>query len=134
MISAREERIPLSGSTDGRPIKVVAIATPGTLVHTACRGAAQTTIDEVHLWVANQTAIAATLTLEWGGVVAPDDHVTTATVVAANTTPQKIADGLVLRNELIIRAFSGTANALTIFGYVNRIARVTYPGKVGGAT
>jgi hypothetical protein len=131
--------LPLSGSTDGKPIKIVAVASPGTLIHTACLSTAtarDTTLDEVHLWVANQTAGAQTITVEWGGPTNPDDRTTTAYSVAINTLPFKLADGLVLRNGLTIKAFAGGggANTLTVFGYVIRHVRTVYSGKVGGPT
>ena len=46
----------LSGSTNGRMIKVVAVATPGTLIHTAIAGAVD--IDEVWLYACNTDAAA----------------------------------------------------------------------------
>lgn len=131
-----ETRIILSGSTNGRVIPVAAAATPGTIIHTAISSATigPGTIDEVHLWVSNVTGGAATLTIEWGGVVAPGDLLVAAYNVAANSAPIKVVDGQVLQAALVIRAFSGTANALNISGYVNRKARITYAQKVGGPT
>jgi hypothetical protein len=109
----------LSGSTNGREIPVAAVATPGTLIHTAIAGAAA--FDEVYLWVSNVTGAAATLTLEWGGVTDPGDHMVKAYSIPANSAPIPIATGQVLNNGLVVRAFSGTANALNIGGFVNRI-------------
>lgn len=113
-------RILLSGSTSGRAIPVVATATAGTLIHTAVAGAAA--YDEVYLWVSNVTGSAATLTIEWGGVTDPGDHLTKAYSIPANSGPVAIAVGQVLNGGLAIRAFSGTASALNITGFVNRIA------------
>jgi hypothetical protein len=112
-------RVLLSGSTSGRVIPVAATATPGTLLHTAVAGA--TSFDEVYLWVSNVTGSAATLTIEWGGVTDPGDHITKAYSVSANSGPTLIVAGEVLNGGLVIRAFSGTANALNVSGYVNRI-------------
>lgn len=109
----------LSGSTNGRAIPVVATGTAGTLVHTALAGT--TGFDEVYVWVSNVTASAATLTIEWGGVTNPGDHVTDTLSIPANSPPINILSGQVLQNGLIVRAFSGTASALNISGYVNRI-------------
>lgn len=109
----------LSGSTNGRVIPVAATATPGTLLHTAVAGTSD--IDEVYLWVSNVTGSAATLTVEWGGVTDPGDHLVKAYSIAANSLPVLIADGLQLQNGLVIRAFSGTASALNVSGYVNRV-------------
>jgi hypothetical protein len=109
----------LSGSVNGRNIPVAAIATPGTLLHTAIAGLVA--FDEIYLWVQNVTAAAATLTIEFGGVLDPGDHLVKNYTIPANSPPIPIATGQVLQNGLIVRAFSGTANALNISGYVNRI-------------
>lgn len=114
---AAYSRVLLTGSTNGRAIPVAATATPGTLLHTAIT----TGFDEVYLWVSNVTGSAATLTLEWGGVTDPGDHTTKALSIPANGPPVPIMVGQVLNNGLAVRAFSGTANALNITGYINRI-------------
>lgn len=117
---ANFSRLLLSGSTNGRVIPVAATTTPGTLVHTALVGVVG--YDEIYLWVTNITGTVATLTLEWGGVTAPGDHLVTTLSIPANSPPLPIATGQVLNNGLILRAFSGTASALNLSGYVNRIA------------
>lgn len=110
----------LSGSTNGRAIPVAATATPGTVVHTAIAGT--TSFDEVYAWVSNVTAASATLTLEWGGVTDPGDHMVKAFSIPANSPPIPIVTGQVLQNGLIVRAFSSVASALNITGFVNRIS------------
>ena len=109
----------LSGSTNGRAIPVAAAATPGTLIHTAIAGT--TSFDEIYLWVVNVTGAAATLTLEYGGVTDPGDHACKALSIPANSQPIAVLAGQVLQNSLVLRAFSGTASALNLFGYINRI-------------
>ena len=109
----------LSGSTNGRAIPVAAIVTPGTLIHTATSEGSG--FDEVYLWVSNVTAAAATLTVEWGGVTDPGDHIVKAYPVPANSPPIPIVTGQVLKGGLLCRAFSPTANALNVSGFVNRI-------------
>ena len=109
----------LSGSTSGRVIPVAATATPGTLIHTAIAGAAA--YDEIYLWVSNVTGSAATLTLEFGGVTDPGDHAVKALSVPANSGPVAVLVGQVLNGGLVLRAFSGTASALNVFGFANRI-------------
>lgn len=110
----------LSGSTNGRTIPVGATATPGTLVHTALVGTAG--FDEVYVWVSNVTAAAVALTIEWGGVASPADHAVKELSIPANSPPIPILTGQVLQNGLAVRAFAGTANALNLTGYANRIA------------
>jgi hypothetical protein len=109
----------LSGSANGRPIPVVATATAGTLIHTAVTGT--TSFDELYVWASNVTAIAATLTIEWGGVTDPGDHLTKAYNIPANSLPIPIALGQRAQGGVVIRAFSGTASALNITGYYNRV-------------
>lgn len=109
----------LSGSTNGKGIKVAATATAGTLIHTAVAGTSS--IDEVWLYAHNTSSAAVKLTLEWGGVAAPDDHIEIS-IPAEGTGMVLVAPGILLQNDLNIRAFAATANVVNIFGYVNRIA------------
>lgn len=107
----------LSGSTSGRPIPVAATSTPGTAIHTA--GA--TGFDEVYLFASNVTASAATLTIEWGGVSDPGDHMTKAYSIPANSPPVPVAVGQRIAGSLAIKAFSGTASAINITGWANLV-------------
>lgn len=117
---ASYSRVLLSGSpASGREIPVAAVGTPGTLIHTAVAGA--TSFDEIYLWASNVTAAAATLTIEWGGVVDPGDHMCKALSIPANSPPIPIVTGLSLNGTLVVCAFSGTASAINIGGHVNRI-------------
>ena len=117
---ATYSRLLLSGSTNGRAIPVAATATPGTAIHTAVTGTSS--FDELYLWASNVTTATVTLTLEWGGVTDPGDHMVKAFSIPANSPPIPIATGQVLNNALLVKAFSGTASAINITGYVNRIA------------
>ena len=111
---------PLSGSTDGRPVKVVATATAGTVIHTGSTTA--TTIDEVWLYATNTSAADVKLTLEWGGVSSPDDLI--EQTITAEAGLVLIAPGLLVKGNstaLIVRAFAATANVITISGYINQI-------------
>jgi len=105
----------LSGSTNGRNIKVTATATPGTLIHTA--HASNT--DEVTLRASNTSTADVKLTLEVGGVTSPDDLVEI-------TIPAEMGEFEVLKRRLtggvVVRAFAGTANVINIGGEVNRIS------------
>lgn len=116
---ATYQRILLSGSTSGKPIPVAATATPGTLIHTAVSGA--TSYDEVYLWVNNVTANAVNLTVEWGGVTDPGDHICKSVSVPAYSPPIPVVTGEVINGGLVVRAFGGTASALNVHGFVNRI-------------
>jgi len=107
----------LSGSTNGRPIPVVAVATPGTTIHTT--GAAG--YEELFLFASNVTAVAATLTVEFGDVGDPDDHLVKAYSIPANSPPVPIAVGQRLSGGVAVKAFSGTASAINITGWANLV-------------
>jgi hypothetical protein len=110
----------LSGSTDGRGILVAATATAGTLIHTG--PTATTSFDEIWMYAQNTSASAVKLTVEWGGVTAPNDHI--EFTVPAESGLYLIAPGLVIKGNataLVVRAFAATTNVLTIHGYVNKI-------------
>lgn len=116
---ATYSRVLLSGSTNGKAIPVVATTTPGTTFHTAVAGTAS--FDEVYLWANNATGTAATLTIEWGGTGVGNNVPLTLTI-PANSPPIPILTGQVIQNGLTCAAFSGTASAINLTGYVNRIA------------
>ncbi len=111
----------LSGSTNGRAIKVAATATAGTTIHTGSTTA--TTLDEVWLYAQNTDTLARKLTIEWGGTTAPDDLI--ELTVGAESGLVLVAPGLLLEGNataLIVRAFAAATNVITIHGYANRIA------------
>lgn len=110
----------LSGSTNGRPIKVAATATPGTLLHTAVAG--PTDADEITLWACNTDTVDRLLTLEVGGVTAPDDHV--QVTIPAESGLVEVLPGVRLRAGLVLRAFAAAANVVTVVGRVERISEV----------
>ena len=113
-------KVKLSGSTDGRAIKVAATATAGTTIHTG--STTTTTYDEIWLYAQNTDTSAVKLTLEWGGTSAPDDLI--ELTVPAESGLVLVAPGLLLKGNataLIVRAFAATANVITIHGYVNQI-------------
>lgn len=108
-------KVKLSGSTDGKGIKIAATATPGTLLHTANA----TALDEIWVYVVNSDTTARKLTIEWGEVTAPDGNI--EVTVPAESGLLCVIPGLLLTNALVVRAFAATANVLIAHGYVNRI-------------
>jgi hypothetical protein len=106
----------LSGSTSGKQIKVVATVTPGTLLHTAVTGT--TSFDEEWLYATNTSASTVTLTLELGGVAAPDDNVIVQ--IPPNIGPVNVLAGIRLNGAVVTRAFASVANVIVIHGNVNR--------------
>lgn len=107
----------LSGSTNGRMVKVVAVATAGTLIHTAVAGASD--IDEIWLWAINTDTTDRKLTIEFGGVAAPDDLI--EVTIRAEAGLVLIIPGMTLQNSLVVRAFAAAANVVLVGGFVNRI-------------
>jgi hypothetical protein len=107
----------LSGSTNGRNVKVVATATAGTTIHTAPSGT--TTFDEVWLFAVNTHSIDVNLTIEFGGTTAPDDEINLTLKAYQGLT--LIVPGLLLNNSLIVKAWASVANVILLNGYINRI-------------
>jgi len=117
---ATYSKIALSGSTDGKLIKVAATATAGTTIHTGSSTA--TTFDEVWLYAVNSDTTDRKLTIEFGGVSSPDDLI--EQTITAESGLLLIVPGLVIKGNataLVVRAFAATANVVMIGGYVNRI-------------
>ena len=113
-------KIHLSGSTDGRLIKVAATATAGTTIHTG--SATATTYDEVWLYAVNSDTTDRKLTIEWGGTSSPDDLI--EQTITAESGLLLVVAGLVIKGNatpLVVRAFAASANVVMIGGYVNRI-------------
>jgi hypothetical protein len=111
----------LSGSTDGKGIKVVQTATAGTTIHTGSTTVA--TLHEVWLYAVNSSASDVKLTIEWGEATAPDGNI--EYTVKAENGLYLIVPGLILKGNataLVVKAFAATANVIVIHGYVNVIA------------
>lgn len=105
----------LSGSTNGRGVKVAATATPGTVIHTAHA----TSLDEVWLWCVNSDTAARKLTVEFGGTTSPDDLIEVA--IPAESGLVLVSPGLTVTGGVVVRAFAASANVLVVMGHVNRI-------------
>lgn len=109
----------LSGSTDGKAIKVVQTATAGDTIHTAVAGTTAGTFDEIWLWAYNGHTAAVTLTIEFGGATVPDQNIIVTLASKSGLIP--IVPGLILQNGMVVKAFAGTANVVTIIGFVNNM-------------
>lgn len=107
----------LSGSTNGKQIKVVATATPGTTIHTAVAGTAAW--DEVWIYAQNNHTAAVDLTIEFGGTSSPDDLIVAS--IPSKTGLYLIVPGLLLQNSLVVKAFASVANVISLTGFVNSI-------------
>jgi hypothetical protein len=116
------DKVVLSGSTGGMPIKVVATATTGTTIHTT--GTSASIIDEVWLYATNTSAATVTLTIEYGSTTAPDQNIIVG--IPSKSGLSICVAGLILAGTgsvgRTITAFAGTASVINIAGYINRIS------------
>lgn len=109
----------LSGSTDGKGIKVTATGTPGTTIHTAVAGTTAGTFDEIWLWAKNSNTSDVPIVIEFGGTTDPDDDI--EVTIPAESGLFLIIPGLILQNSMVVKVFSTVANVISIFGFVNAI-------------
>jgi hypothetical protein len=107
----------LSGSTNGRNIKVVQTATAGTLIHTATNTSGVK--DRVTLYACNTSASAVKLTLELGGVSSPDDLC--EVTIPSESGWVEVLPGISFNGGVVIRAFAASANVINITGEVDRL-------------
>jgi hypothetical protein len=117
---ATATKIKLSGSTDGKGIKVTT-ASPldgsDTTIHTAVSGT--TDYDLVTLFAANPSASPIELFLGWGGTTDPDNLIR-VTIPARQGLMLLTAD-MPLQNGQAVVASAATTNQIVIYGYVNRL-------------
>lgn len=117
---ATATRIVLSGSTDGRNIKISAtVSGSANTIHTVAAVATATQVDEIYIFAYNSDTVTRTLTVLFGGTTSPDDEVKFD--VPPTSGPYLVIPGWPLGNSLIVKAFAQAANVVTVNGYVNRI-------------
>lgn len=110
----------LSGSTDGKAVKVVATAVgAATTIHQAQAGQVAGCFDEIWLYAVNNDSVARTLYVCWGGIAGED-------IVAVTLNPQSevpicAVNGWLLQNVLYVKAYASAANVVSVHGFVNRI-------------
>jgi len=115
---ATMSKVLLSGSTNGKAIKVAQTATAGDTIHTAVSGASD--LDEIWLWAVNSSGSDVKLTLEWGEATAPDGNI--EVTIEAESGLVQVVPGLLLQNGLVVKAFAATTNVILLHGFVNRIS------------
>lgn len=112
----------LSGSTNGAPIKVAATASTGTTVHAT--GTSNSILDEIWLYAYNSAASSVVLTIQYGGTTSPDNDIKITMPSQSGLT--LVLPGLLLRGTgsaaTTVYAYAGTANVITLSGYVNRVS------------
>ena len=114
-------KVNLSGSTQGKAIKVAATASSGTTIHAT--GTSSSIIDEVWLYAYNSSASSVVLTIQHGGTATPDDDI--KLTIPATSGLTLVVPGLILTGTgaaaNTVRAYAATTNVITVSGYVNRI-------------
>lgn len=105
----------LSGSTQGRPVKVAASATTGTTIHST--GTSSSVIDEVWLYGYNSDTGPVNLTIEYGGTTAPDQNIVI-------TLPSQSGLTLLVPG-LILTGTGAAANNITAFAQKSASATIT---------
>jgi hypothetical protein len=112
-------KIAPSGSTNGKGIKVTATSTAGTTFHTAVNSGAS--YDEIWLYLFNSDTASHVVTVEFGGVSAPDNNIVLTIQPKAGLVCA--VPGLILGGAaaLVVGVFADAANVITMTGFVNRI-------------
>ena len=111
----------LSGSTNGRAIKVQATSSTGTTIHAT--GTSASIIDEIWLYAYNSSADAQLLTIQFGGTAVPNDDI--KQIIPSQSGLTLVVPGLFLTGTgAAANTVAGYAagSAVTISGYVNRIS------------
>lgn len=118
---ATYSKVLLSGSTQGKAIKVAATASTGTTIHAT--GTSSTIEDEIWLYAYNSSSVATILTIQFGGTTAVDNDIKLPIPSLSGLT--LVIPGLILTGTgsaaNTVAAYAATANVITISGYVNRI-------------
>jgi len=117
-------KVLLSGSSQGKAIKIAATTSGsnGTTLHAT--GTSSAVIDELWLYAYNSSSSAVVLTIQWGGITAVDNEYKLSIPATSGLT--LVVPGLILTGDgttaTTTRAYAGTTNVITISGYVNRIS------------
>jgi hypothetical protein len=117
-------KVLLSGSTQGKAIKIAATTSgsAGTTIHAT--GTSSVTEDEIWLYAYNSSASSVQLTIQWGGVTAVDNEIKLSIPSVSGLT--LVIPGLILTGTgsaaNTLSAYAATTNVITVTGYVNRIA------------
>lgn len=103
----------LSGSTDGKPIKISGTASgSANTLHTAGTG-----VDKVTIYCHNNDTTARELVILWGGATTDEE--------IKRTIPPKegvwlVIDSMAIKNSLTIKAYCATTNVLFVTGHYTR--------------
>lgn len=115
-------KVLLSGSTQGKAIKVAATTSTGTTIHAT--GTSASVIDEIWLYAYNSSGSTVSLTIQFGGTSTPDNDITVG--IPSLSGLVLVLPGICLTGTgsaaNTIYAYASSANVVTVTGYVNRIA------------
>lgn len=113
-------KLPLSGSSGGRPIQITATGSTGTTIHTT--GTSSTAVDEVWLYATNVDITQRNLTIEYGATGSANEI---WVGIPARSGISIVMPGTVLTgdgvNASTITAYASATASINIVGYVNRI-------------
>lgn len=119
---ATYSKVLLSGSTQGKAIKVAATASVGTTIHET--GTSSSIQDEIWLYAYNSSSSTVALTVQFGGTTSVDNDIKLSIPATSGLT--LVVPGLILTGTgsaaNTVAAYAATTNVITISGYVNRIA------------
>ena len=104
----------LSGSTDGKGIKITTTSGTGTLIHTAQSGSVDPDMDLLTLYATNQDSQTRTVTLQWGGTTSPDNEISIS--IPSKSGLYLLCEDMPIRNSLVVRANCDAANVVMIYG------------------
>ena len=111
----------LSAATNGAPIRVAAIATAGTTIHTATTSDMPEGCDEVWLWAGNITGSGVNGSLYFSSDGSGNKQINFR-VPAAFTGPVAILAGHRICDGVVVTATASAADSILIWGNVNRIS------------
>jgi hypothetical protein len=113
--------LPFSASVQGLPIKIAATSSPGTLIHTG--QTSSTLVDRYTLALFNSDTVERAVTVEFGGVLAPDQNIVIAVPPRAGLTYVLQGNPLLGSGAaaLTTRVFCATANVITCIGWIMRV-------------
>ena len=107
----------LSNSPSGTGIKITPTdsANVGQRIHTHGVSYEDSIFDEVYLYAYNSHSSSVTVTLQWGGVVGPDNLIS---LPLASNSFLNIVCGLPISGKKLISATASVADKIVIYGHV----------------
>lgn len=109
--------IPLSGSTNGRPIHIVGTSNPGTTIHTVATATGQ--LEYPYIWAWNQSTATMFLALLFGGTATGNEI---SLYIPGQQGLYGITNGMLLvgATGMSISAYATATAGLLVGGYVDK--------------